>query len=143
MKYKYLILGIALSLLVSGCGNSKQINGHSLRTVYRSVTHIKERLPESERVQFEIAYWSLRNEIKEDAEFLKTVDQKTSEQLITLGKQLFAQKKAENRVEIAHFDSWEAMVDEQIKKRSGQMDTQQDTKDKKNYPRVDYKLHAM
>ncbi len=138
---RFLVLSIGIAL--SACGNANQINGKSMKTAHKSVAYIKEHLPANQRVEFEVAYWGLRNQIKDDAEFLKTIDNKTSADIIELGKASFAKNKTSGLAEVAGYDNWEQMIAKQIEQRSEQDRSAVDAKDKKGYPRVDYKMHSM
>jgi hypothetical protein len=143
MKASYKFLVLSVCLLLNACGNANQINGHSMKTAHKSVAIIKERLPANQRIEFEVAYWALRNQIKDDAEFLSTIDQKTSVDIIALGKANFGKNKAAGTPEVAAYADWEQMIDRQIEQRGEQDRSAVDPKDKKGYPRVDYKMHAM
>lgn len=143
MKTIYILLVLPLSLIFIACGNANQINGHSMKTAHQSVAIIKERMPAKQKVEFEVAYWALRKQIIDDAEFLRTIDQKTSADIIDLGKASFAKNKASGSAEVAGYDDWEQMINQQIQQRGEQDRDAADPKDKKGYPRVDYKMHAM
>ena len=143
MKVSLMLFILSISLLLNACGNANQINGTSLKTALKSVAFIKERLPLNQRVEFEVAYWSLRNQYKDDAEFLITINQKSATDIVTLGKAQFAKNQAAGNTEVAQYANWEQMIAQQIEKRGQQDRTAIDTKDKKDYPRVDYKMHAM
>lgn len=143
MKASSTLLLLLIYLLLSACGNANQINGTSMKTALKSVTFIKERLPINQRIEFEVAYWALRNQYKDDAEFLKTIDQKSSADIVAMGKANFIKNKATGSAEVAKYENWEQMIAQQIEQRGQQDRTATDPKDKKDYPRVDYKMHAM
>jgi hypothetical protein len=130
-------------LLLTSCGNAGEINGQSIKTAYKSVSYIKERLPEQQRLKFELAYWSLRKQFSNDAEFLNIIDKKNSRQIIELGKNNFQERKQQGDPELAQFENWDQMIAQQLQQRDEQMPGAVDSKDKKSYPRVDYKMHAM
>jgi hypothetical protein len=102
---------------MNACGKGYQVNARSLQSAHKSISHIKERLPVDERLQFELAYWLVRDQIKNNDEFLRAIDGKTPKELIAMGKDNFGKRKAN--------------------------DDRADLRDKNGYPRVDYKLHAM
>lgn len=129
--------------MLAGCGNASQINGHSMKTAHQSVAIIKKHLPANQQVEFEVAYWALRKQLKDDAAFLGAIDQKTAAEVIALGKAGFAKDKAAGAPELAGYDNWEQMIAGQIEQRGEQDRGAIDPKDKKGYPRVDYKMHAM
>ena len=143
MKSFVNVFGLALLTLMAACGNANRINGHSLTTAHKSVSFIKERLPGQQRVEFEAAYWTLRKQIKGDTEFLLAIDGKSAQDLIAQAKAGFAEQKAAGAMEYAAYDSWEQMLSQQIEQRKLQDLSAVDARDKKGYPRVDYKLHSM
>lgn len=113
------IIIIACVALI-GCSKGNEINGRSLRTANRSVSYIKDRLPVEQRVAFEVAFWSLRDEIRKNAEFLDTVDGKTPEELIEMGKELFQKRKNAGYKDYEQFSSWEQMIDAYTQERMDQ-----------------------
>jgi len=134
---------IACSLLL-GCNKSHQINGSSMKTVNRSVSSIKERLPLDQRIEFEVSFWTLRDEIKNNGDFLDAIDGKTPEQLIQAGKELFEKRKAAGNKEYAQYANWEQMIAQYSQERIDQNRKKApDDRDKKNPHRVDYQMHAM
>ncbi len=143
MKMIVELLKIAAFALISACGNAGHINGHSTTTAHKSVNFIKEHLPDRQRVEFEVAYWAIRKHSKNDAEFLQVVDGKSAQDLIAQAKADFAEQKAAGIEEYARYDNWEQMLDEQFGIRKRQEPGAADTRDKRGYPRVDYKLHSM
>ncbi|WP_230874629.1 hypothetical protein [Methylomonas sp. LL1] len=135
-----MMLGLAL---LNACGNAGQINGLSLTTAHKSVSFIKEHLPANQRVEFEVAYWALRAQFKTDGDFLKAIDGKTAGDLIASAKAGFIDGKVSGAKEYAAYPNWEQMIAEQTRIRTEQDRGAIDPHDKKGYPRVDYKMHAM
>ncbi len=81
---------ISFSILMStGCGKGSQINGRSFKTALMSVKMIKGRLPQEQRIAFELSFWAIRTEYRKNAEFLDIVDGKTPDELIEVGKEVF------------------------------------------------------
>lgn len=143
MRVSAFLYVLLVSFGLAACSNSNQINGKSMKTAHKSVAFIKEHIPADQRVEFEVAYWSLRNKISNDVEFLKSIDQKTFVDIIELAKTNFAKDKAAGVKQLAQYENWEQMIAQQIEQRGEQDQTAADPKDKKGYPRVDYKMHAM
>ena len=134
---------LACALLI-GCNKSHQINGSSMKTVNRSISSIKERLPLDQRIEFEVSFWTLRDEIKDNGEFLDAIDGKTPEQLIETGKELFEKRKASGNKEYQQFATWEQMIAQYSQERIDQNRKKTpDARDKNPPARVDYKMHAM
>jgi hypothetical protein len=120
MKKATLILVFLVSALLTGCNKSQQINGSSLKTVSRSVSTIKEKLPLDQRIEFEVSYWTLRDEIRNNKDFLNEIDGKTPEQLIEKGKELFLKRKAGGDKEYSKYDTWDQMIAQYSQERLDQ-----------------------
>ncbi|MGD0958959.1 MAG: DUF6694 family lipoprotein [Methylomonas sp.] len=144
MKKLSALLLAAFCLLLTGCNQGQQINGSSQRTVTRSMTAIKQRLPLDQRIEFEVSYWTLRDEIRNNKEFFDMVDGKTPEQLIEIGKELFLKRKAAGAKEYEQYSSWDQMIAQYSQERIDQNRKKNpDTRDKSNPHNVDYKLNGM
>jgi len=120
MKRSSAALILISCALLAGCNKSQQINGSTMKTVNRSVSHIKERLPLDQRIEFEVSFWTLRDEIKDNDEFLKTIDGKTPEQLIAAGRELFNKRKASGNKDYEQFNTWEQMIAQYSQERIDQ-----------------------
>ena len=139
MKLFTRMIILSFCALLVGCSKGNEINGRSLRTANKSVSYIKDRLPVEQRVEFEISFWSLRDEIRNNKEFLDMIDGKTPEELIALGKELFQKRKNAGFKEYAQFDSWEQMISHYTEERLDQnRRSRPDPRDKNN--NVLYKL---
>ncbi len=139
MKVLSVIIVFFILSSLTGCSKGNQINGRSLRSANRSVSYIKDRLPVKQRVEFEVSFWSLRDEIRNNAKFLDTVDGKTPEELIVLGKELFQKRKNTGYKGYDQFDSWEQMISQYTQERMDQNRRKRpDPRDKAN--NVLYKL---
>lgn len=143
MRIYSIVLGLSFWMLLIGCGNADQINARSLKTAHQSVGMIKQRLAVKPRIEFEVAYWLLRGRIKDDTQFLTAIDKKFAAELVEMAKAEFVKDKAEGLEDYAGFDNWEQMIDRQVQLRGEQDRAAVDPRDKKGYPRVDYKMHAM
>lgn len=144
MKKATTVLVFLTCSLLLGCNKSHQINGSSMKTVNRSISQIKERLPLDQRIEFEISFWTLRDDIKNNADFLDAIDGKTPEQLIETGKHLFQQRKDSGSKDYAQYENWEQMIAQYSQERIDQNRKKAvDERDKKNPHRVDYKLKSM
>ena len=144
MKKTTTVLVFLACTLAIGCNKSHQINGSSLKTVSRSVNSIKEKLPLDQRIEFEVSYWTLRDEIRNNKDFLNEIDGKTPDQLIAKGKELFEQRKASGVKDYQKYNNWDQMIAEYTQERIDQNRKKTpDDRDKNNPHRVDYKMHAM
>ena len=115
-----------------------------MKTVNRSVSHIKEKLPLDQRIEFEVSFWTLRDDIKDNEEFLKAVDGKTPDQLIAAGRDLFNKRKTNGHKEYEQFTTWEQMIAQYSQERIEQNRKKApDVRDKLNPHRVDYQMHSM
>lgn len=99
-----------LFALLLGCSKGGEINGRSLKTANRSVSMIKDRLPTEKRIEFELSYWTLRDAIKDKDEFLESVDGKSPEELVVLGKEIFEERKNAGFKEYRQYDNWDQMI---------------------------------
>ncbi len=120
MRIKSISLVLLLTASMMGCSGGDQINGRSLKTANRSVSFIKERLPNEKRIEFEVSYWTLRDSIKNNEEFLDKVDGKRPDELIELGREIFQQRKSAGFSDYQKFNSWEQMITEFTQQRLDQ-----------------------
>ena len=142
-KSSIALVALACTLLIA-CNNAQQINGSTLKTVNRSVTYIKDRLPVEQRIEYEVAYWTLRDEVRNNKEFLNAIDGKTPQQLIDTGKELFLKRKAAGNKEYEQFNTWEQMITEYTQERIDQNRRKTpDDRDKKNPHSVTYRMSGM
>lgn len=144
MKKSSAVLVLLTCAVLTGCNSSQQINGNSMKTVNRSISYIKERLPLEKRIEYEVAFWTLRDEIRNNKEFLEAIDGKTPDQLISTGKELFVKRKAAGNKEYEQFNNWEQMISQYSEERIEQNRKKTpDERDKKNPHNINYKLNAM
>ncbi|WP_340123839.1 hypothetical protein [Methylobacter svalbardensis] len=142
MKKIHVLLLILCCTSLIACSKGQQINGHNIRTAYRSVKALKNRLSPDARIEFEVSFWTLRDSIKEEKEFLNTVDGKKPEEIIALGKELYQQRKNAGIAGYEKYDNWDDMIakfsKERIDQDSPKDKNKADPKDKAN--EVLYKL---
>ncbi|HIG65495.1 MAG TPA: hypothetical protein EYQ43_08075 [Methyloprofundus sp.] len=134
------IIIISFSILLStGCSSGSQINGRSFKTALKSVKMIKGRLPQEKRIAFELSFWAIRTSYRNNSEFLDIVDGKTPDELIEVGKEVFAQRKAEGFEEYQQYANWDDMIAKYKKDREQQnIKKKRDPRDAENS--VLYKL---
>jgi hypothetical protein len=116
---KFLLVWLLIALLAA-CGSGNQINGRSINTANKSIKYIKEHLPDDLRLEYELSYWTLRDEFKEDAKFLQAIDGKNPFELIDMGQESFTRRKAAGLKDYQAFVDWQAMLAEFGNKRSTQ-----------------------
>jgi hypothetical protein len=109
MKKISLILLMVGSMTLVACGGDK-INAHSEKTAYRSVKMIKNHLSEETRVGYEMSFWMVRDEKKDTAEFLASIDGKKADEIISMGKEIYEKRKAEGFAEYQQYKTWEEMM---------------------------------
>lgn len=142
----YLMRKILIFLIVSSCiftvscGKGGQINGNSIRTSYRSVKLLKNRLPTEQRIAFEISFWSMRDVYPDNDEFLGQVDGKTPLEIIEAGKKIFQKRKTAGFEDYAEFSSWEEMIAKFTKERMDQGMSKKQRRDPREDHSVIYKL---
>lgn len=139
MKILPTILVFIISVFLVACTSGAEVSGRSLKSANRSVTRIKNRLPEEQRIEFEVSYWTLRDSIKTKDEFLNTVGGKTAEELIVLGKEVFQQRKNEGFKKYEDYLNWNQMIAHFTQKRIDQNRRHKTTDEKRN-PSVMYRL---
>jgi hypothetical protein len=132
-KFPILLLILCCTSLVA-CSKGSQINGHNIRTAFRSVKALKNHLSPDARIEFELSFWMLRDSIKDGKEFLNTVDGKKPEEIIVLGKELFQQRKNTGYADYEKYASWDEMIAKFGKERIDQDNrkSKQDPKDEAN-----------
>jgi hypothetical protein len=142
MKKLPILLLIFCCTALIACGKGQQINGHNTRTAFKSVKALKNRLPPETRIEFEVSFWTLRDSIKDEKEFLNAVDGKKPEEIIALGKDLYQQRKNTGFAGYDKYTSWDDMISKFSKERLDQDNhtskSKEEPKDKAN--QVFYKL---
>jgi hypothetical protein len=118
-KLSTLLLILCCASLVA-CSKGQEINGHNTSTAYRSVKALKNRLPAENRIEFEVSFWTIRDSKKDDKEFLNTVDGKTPQEIIALGKELYQERKAAGFKGYEEYTSWENMITKFSQERNDQ-----------------------
>jgi len=112
---------ISLSILIStGCSKGSQINGRNFKTALQSVKMIKGRLPQEQRIAFELSFWAIRTAHRKNSEFLDIVGGKTPDELIEVGKEVFAKRKAEGFEEYQQYANWDEMIAKYAQDRAAQ-----------------------
>lgn len=107
---KSLILIFLFCLTAAGCGGERTVDGRNLKTANRSLIFMKRDLPSDKRLEFEIAFWTLKDAYPKNSEFLDIVDDQKSDEIIELGKQHFNERRASGQKEYAKYASWEDML---------------------------------
>ncbi|MFI3186841.1 MAG: hypothetical protein QX198_12790 [Methylococcaceae bacterium] len=142
MKKLPVLLLIVCCTSLFACGKGQEINGHNSRTAFRSVKALKNRLSPDMRIEFEVSFWTLRDSIKDEKEFLNTVDGKKPEEIIILGKEVYQQRKNSGFAGYEKYANWDDMIAKFSKERQDQDipkgSNKADPKDKAN--EVLYKL---
>ncbi|OQK17715.1 hypothetical protein AU255_07580 [Methyloprofundus sedimenti] len=120
MRILYIIV-ISFSILLStGCSSGSEINGRNFKTALRSVKMIKGRLPQEKRIAFELSFWAARTTYRNNEEFLDIVGGKSPDEMIEVGKEIFAQRKAEGFEEYQQYANWDEMIAKYTKEREEQ-----------------------
>jgi hypothetical protein len=126
-KLPLIVLALSCAMLTA-CGNGQKINAHSEKTAYKSVKMIKNRLPEDIRTEYEMSFWMVRDAKKSDDEFLNTVDNKTPQEIIVLGKEIYQQRKEAGFAEYQQYKTWEEMMAKYDRERMHQGKPKTDVK---------------
>lgn len=107
---KSLLIIILFCLAAAGCGGERTVNGTNLKTANKSLIFMKRELPSDKRLEFEIAFWTLKDSYPKNSEFLDIVDDQTSDEIIELGKQHFNDRRAKGEKAYTKYASWEDML---------------------------------
>lgn len=123
----------------TGCSKGSQINGRNFKTALKSVKMMKDRLPQEQRVAFELSFWAIRTAYRKNSEFLDIVGGKTADELIEVGKEVFVKRKADGFEEYQQYAGWDDMITKYTKERAEQSNKRKhDPRDTENS--VLYKL---
>lgn len=136
MKKLSTLLIILSCMALMACSKGQEINGHTTKTAYRSVKMLKNRMLPENRIEFEVAFWTIRDANKEEAKFLTAVDGKKPEEIIALGKEIYQQRKDAGVQNYTQYSSWEEMITkfgrERIDQENRKSPKKEDPKDKAN-----------
>lgn len=134
-KLSILLIALSCTALVA-CNKGQEVNGQNMKTAYRSVRVIKERLPQESRIEFEVSFWTIRDANKEDSKFLDIVSGKTPQEIIEIGKEIYEQRKNAGYKGYDQYNSWGEMITKFGRERMDQENRKsakkEDPKDKAN-----------
>jgi hypothetical protein len=144
MKKLFILLIYLTAMLSIGCSGERQINGRTSKLAFKSVRVMKEYLPKRQKLEFEIAFWTMKNGFEKNSEFLDAVDGSTSAELIAAGKAKFVELQESGRPEYTKFSDWDAMIQSYEDERFEQDMNQKKDKDKRQKDSMNnvlYDLH--
>jgi len=134
-KLPILLILLSCTALIA-CGKGQEINGQNMKTAYRSVRVLKERLPQENRIEFEVSFWTIRDANKDDKQFLDIVGGKSPQEIIEIGKQVYQERKNANYKGYDQYSSWGEMITkfgrERIDQDNRKSPKKEDAKDKAN-----------
>ena len=119
-NFSLFVIFILSCVFLSACGRGEKVNGHNIRTAYKSVKMLKERLPAEKRIEFEVSFWTIRDAQKADANFLDAVDGKTPLEIIEMGREIYQQRKNAGFKGYEQYSSWDDMITKFSQERSQQ-----------------------
>jgi len=133
MRTLSLLLISITFLLTTACSGGGEINGRSFKGALKSVQRMKNRLPQQQRIPFELSFWAIRNTYINNSEFLDLVGGKNAEEIISSGKEVFLKRKAEGFTEYQQYADWDAMIKKYTDERREQtLKRKRDPRDKGN-----------
>ena len=141
-KLPLIVLALSCAML-SACGNGQKINAHNEKTAYRSVKMIKNRLPEDIRTEYEMSFWMIRDAKKSDDEFLSAIDNKLPQDIISMGREIYQQRKNEGFAQYQQYKTWEEMMAKYDRERMHQGKPRTDiksTEDHTSNREITYKM---
>ena len=110
MRKLFTLLICVFCILSIGCGGETTVNARNNKVVFKSFNRIKKFLPNDERLEFEIAFYTVRDSLGKSKLFLRSVDGKNVEEIIVLGQEHFNKRKAEGIPAYDKYSSWEDML---------------------------------
>lgn len=128
--FSLLIVLISCMASLTACNKGNEIAGRSQSSVSKSARYLKERLPANKRLEFEVSFFAIRDSYKEGDAFLKAVDGKTTDQIIEMGKSIYADRKKAGVPEYAKYASWEEMISNFTNERNAQGSKPLDAREK-------------
>ncbi len=120
MRVLSVIAVFIIAVSLTGCTSGSEVSGRSLKSAYRSVNRIKNRLPTEQRIEFELSFWGLRDLYPKKEDFLEYVGGKDYEEIIVLGKEMFQQRKGDGFEAYQKYTSWEHMITQYAQERLDQ-----------------------
>lgn len=120
MKKLYLLFIVLACVLASSCSTERHINGRSMKSAFRSVKVLKEYLPKDEKLEFQVAFWTLKNGYDNKEDFLDIVDGKTAKEVIVAAKEKFEEMRASGITEYQQYSSWDDMIEKDKEIRATQ-----------------------
>ncbi len=121
-----------LALVLNACSSGGEINGRTLKTANRSVSYIKNRLPVEKRIEFEVSYWTIKDDSKSNEDFLDRIDGNSADELIEIGREIFQQRKNAGFTKYDDYESWDQMITQFTQERIDQDRKRPDKRDQAN-----------
>lgn len=122
MKKLMIIILALCCIYLTACSKGQEINGHSMKTAFRSVKGLKKYLPADKQMEFELSFWMLRDANKEDTDFLKVIDGKKPDAIIEMAKALYQERKNAGFKDYERYASWVDMINKFSQDRTQQDD---------------------
>ncbi|MGH8551976.1 MAG: hypothetical protein ACRERS_01655 [Methylococcales bacterium] len=133
MKINSIIMIMLACLGLFACGQGDKLNAANDKSLYRSVTWLQRSVPAKQQVEFQVAFWSLKQYATNESEFRKQVHRKTVLEIIELGKENFARQSQALNPEFTKFASWDAMIEKLTEERKqSELRPHNDARDKGN-----------
>ena len=144
MKKNCLLFICIACLLTVGCSNERHVNGRSYKSALRSSKALKNHLYKDKKLEFQVAFWTLKEGYPEKQEFLDSVDGKTADEIIAAGQAKFDEMRSSGFTEYQKYSNWDDMIAQDKQERAQQdlgleKDKQKMMRDKTN--NVLYDLH--
>ena len=114
--YQLSILLIVAAISI-GCYKINQIDATSEKRLLRSLTHFTGSLYGKDRIEFQAAFFFLKQYGGSAEAFRQTVNKKTPQEVIEIAKADYSKKIAERDKDFQQYESWDAMISALVKER--------------------------
>lgn len=111
MKKIYFVLFCLAFAFLSGCSSERHVNARSVKSAFKSVRTMKEYLPKDQKLEFQIAFWTIRNAYQNDEEFLDAINRKTASEIIEIGKEKFEDMRSNGHQDYQKYSGWQDMIE--------------------------------
>lgn len=119
---------VTIFITFPGCGQGPKVHANSDKQMYRSVATTMSRMSINNRIQFEVAFWSLHNSAKDKNKFREEINGKTPAEVVQMASADFNARKAAGEEGYSKYESWEDLI-EKLKQERASYDEAHDKRE--------------